>query len=290
MPDIRPMRQAVIDFFNQCAKLKKLTESKKGIKIQLTERDLLAGDTLLIKDDDLLKTWPNGIPESISLDEIGEAIGKLSAIVYLFVVTASPICTYEKEQRESEAREKEEAARRSKLRLYTLTSKEMDRLSPFQYPQEAMRERGVPEEEISDKFSEFLKEIYGKLRTAAELHYLALNHNFSDIEILPLMTHNPRMDRGTALTLFWNRGLPELLRTPREEVDEYTIEAYEIAIDLLDRLKSGFYTTELFRFVPDPSAIADKQIAVRIPAKLKKPIKGEFDGVFHPRDKQLICE
>jgi hypothetical protein len=293
MRDKNATRQVVIEFFRQCRKVKKITESQNCLKIQLADfrfgfLDETLGDTFEIDDSDLESIWPEGVPKDATLDEIEEAIKGISTRVSFYVWNAGSICHEERLIREKDAQKLVEAERRGKLRLYTLADPEMDRIATCKDPLGVMRQREIPNRR--NALQRFYKESYGQLQTASELHYLALTHNFDDVELLPLMTHNPKMDRGTALALFWNRNLLELLDKPREEVSEWAVEAYDITIDLLERLISGFYTTEIFRCVPDPYWVGNKDIAVKISAKLKKSNKGEYDGVYHPRDDRDICE
>lgn len=111
------------------------------------------------------------------------------------------------------------------------------------------------------------------LRTKAELHEVATHFYFQDpAELLYPIIRNPNLDRGTALTIFWNRYIYDYLPEPGEDAgdDEYV----DLAKELYRNLLIGYYTTEEFSFDME-NGLTERP---DIPDSLKQPISGKYTG------------
>lgn len=157
----------------------------------------------------------------------------------------------------------------SKLRVYTFTPQESDRVGKHQDLDQGM-------------YNDF-----SQLKTAAELHYCILFADVSDglDECVEGALRNPALDRGTALNLFVNLNMIDWFE--REEPNRSGYVIPELIELLFDRLNSGAYQTEIFRYLPQEHQLNDgvpdlSRFSREIPAWMFQPIAGQYDGVYDP--------
>lgn len=114
---------------------------------------------------------------------------------------------------------------------------------------------------------------YRALKTKFELHEAADHFYFQDpVELFYPIIRNPKLDRGTALNIFWNKYLVDYIPEPGEmESDD---EWVDLGKELYRNLLIGYYATEDFSFEINHQ----RDDRPDIPDSLKQPIHGQYPG------------
>ncbi|MCA6431233.1 MAG: DUF4274 domain-containing protein [Cytophagales bacterium] len=121
---------------------------------------------------------------------------------------------------------------------------------------------------------------FEKLKTSAELHYLASIFNWDDdLNVLDWIISSPMCDKATALLIFWRAQPADYTEFENEnEVESFGVDAYRIVKKIINNVQTGFYKRSRIRFNPNSDEFdihwINKKAKWTIPDQMKKGIIG----------------
>lgn len=128
-----------------------------------------------------------------------------------------------------------------------------------------------PEEMIEKQVWELVKN-HLVTATPEELHIFAARSNYDGNQnAVRLLIDNPKLDRGTALLLFWYLGADYYARHLAEEVPDFQRPMDDLVRLLEERFISGFYTDGNIYYDPKNSAMPPDEYASIGPIKREIP-------------------